>query len=71
MEFCRDTLAANLRAERARNRKPQEEVAKVVGLDPMTIANYENGKFAPSYETAWKLADYYGVTLDALGGRDL
>lgn len=71
MEFRRDVLAANLRAERARARRTQEEVAAAVGVDPATVSNYESGASAPSYETAWRLADYYGVTLDQLGGRDL
>ena len=34
------------------------------------IMNYENGKGGIGYETAWALADLFGVTLGELGGRD-
>ncbi len=69
MTFNKEMLAANLRGYRARTRMTQEEVAKKIGVNTNTIVNYENGINPPSYETAWKLADLYGVTLDQLGGR--
>lgn len=69
MPFNVDTLAANLRAFRARDRLTQEEVASKVGITPSSVVNYESGKSAPSYEIAWRLADLYCVTLGELGGR--
>lgn len=67
--FSTDRLAAKLRGLRAEARLTQQQVADAVGVDQLTISNYENGKSAPSYETAWNLAMLYGVSLDALGGR--
>ncbi|WP_225749023.1 helix-turn-helix domain-containing protein [Paraeggerthella sp. Marseille-Q4926] len=34
------------------------------------IMNYENGKGGIGYETAWALADLFGVTPDYLMGWD-
>ena len=47
----------------------QRDVAEAVGLEEVTISNYERAVSAPTYETAWRLADYFGVTLDELGCR--
>lgn len=69
MGFSIERMAAELRKCRAEKHISQQEVADAVGVDRVTIKNYENGITAPSYETAWRLADYYGVSLDALGGR--
>lgn len=69
MPCDKQELAANLRGLRARLRLSQEQVAEAVGVSPQTIVNYENGKGGMSYETAWALADLYGVPLDALGNR--
>ena len=33
--------------------------------------NYELGRSIMGYETAWMIADYYGVSLDELGGRSV
>lgn len=70
MAFSKSVLADNLRGLRAKHRMTQEEVAKVVGVSVNTIANYENGEGGMGYETAWKLADLYGVSIGELGGRD-
>lgn len=67
--FDKEVMAANLRALRARVHISQEEAAKRAGVGVASIVNYENGQTAPNYETAWRLADLYGVTLDDLGGR--
>lgn len=69
MAFSKEAMAANLRSLRARDRLTQKDVAEKVGVNIQTITNYEDGKSSPSYETAWKLADLYGVTLGELGGR--
>lgn len=69
--FDKDVMAANLRALRAREHISQEEVAKRVGIGVASVVNYENGQSSPSYETAWRLADLFGVTLDALGSREV
>lgn len=70
MGYSKDTVAANLRALRAKKRMTQAEVAEALGVHINTVGNYENGDGSMSYEAAWKLADLYGVPLCALGGRD-
>ncbi len=62
-------VAANLRALRARKNVRQQDVALATGMDATTLSNYETGKGGISFENAWKLADYYGVPIGALGGR--
>lgn len=70
MPYDKNVLAANLRACRAKARMKQSEVAAAVGVTTNTIANYENGEGGIGYETAWALADLFGVTLGELGGRE-
>lgn len=65
----RDTIAGELRAHRAKAQLTQEQVAEVCGMDKTSIGKYEQGVAGISYEAMWTLADYYGVSLDAMGGR--
>jgi transcriptional regulator with XRE-family HTH domain len=64
-----DTLATNLRVQRARTNVRQQDVAEVTGIDQTALSQYENGTRVPSIETVVRLADYYGVSLDSLAGR--
>lgn len=47
-----------------------EQVAEGVGLRNQYISNYELGKRRPDYDTLCKLADYFGVSVDYLLGRE-
>lgn len=38
-------------------------------MERSSIGKYETGVSCMDYETAWDLADLYGVSLDELGGR--
>ena len=40
------------------------------GVSMASLSAYETGKYAPSIETLCKLANFYGVTLDYLLGRE-
>ena len=71
MQFDIDEFSANLRALRARKHVSQGEVAAAIGVSSNTVSNYELGNTSPNYIVTWKLADYYGVTLDEIGGRTL
>ncbi|WP_409450230.1 MULTISPECIES: helix-turn-helix transcriptional regulator [unclassified Brevundimonas] len=42
----------------------QAELGERVGLTRQTIAAIEQGKYSPSLETAFKIADVFGVSLD-------
>lgn len=70
MVFSKEEMSACLRELRARKRVTQQEVADAVGVDATSIYNYENGCTAPTFEIAWRLADFYNVSLDRLGGRN-
>ncbi len=47
----------------------QEQVAEYLNTHRVYYNRLENGKHAISLETAVKLADFYGVSLDWLTGR--
>lgn len=47
----------------------QREVAEILGIPTKTYQNYEREVRDPEVSTMCKLADYYGVTLDELFGR--
>lgn len=66
---CR--IGENLKTLRKMRGLSAADVADgVVGnMDAATVLNYEKGKGAMSLENAWRLADFYGVSLGALGGR--
>ncbi len=46
------------------NEMSQTELGERVGLTRQTIAAIEGGKYSPSLETAFRIADVFGVTLD-------
>lgn len=70
-EGRRKLIASKLRMRRAEHDLDQKDVAAAVGLkDPSTVGRHENGETCMDYETAWDLADLYGISLDELGGRE-
>lgn len=48
----------------------QSALAKSTGISQPKISYYESGKHLPLIDDCIKLADFYGVTLDELVGRD-
>lgn len=48
----------------------QYALAKHLGISQSTICNWLNGKKEPSIESLWKLADFFGETIDYIVGRD-
>lgn len=49
-----------------RGDKTQETVARDVGISPSALAMYEGGKRIPRDEIKLALANYYGVSIQAL-----
>lgn len=47
----------------------QYALAKKLGISQSTISNWLNGKKEPSIESLWKLADYFGESVDYIIGR--
>jgi len=46
----------------------QDDVARIVGVERSTVANWERGAKQPSLETLVKLSQLFGVSLDELVG---
>ena len=48
----------------------QKDVAIAIGVPLRTYQRYEYGEGEPQLSTLIKIADFYGVTLDYLAGRE-
>ena len=42
----------------------QEEFAKSMGVSRQTISSLENGRYNPSILLAYKIAQYFGMTIE-------
>ena len=42
----------------------QEEFAKVLGVSRQTISSLETGRYNPSINLAYKIAKYFGMTIE-------
>ena len=70
MDFDIQTVAGNLRAERARRHMSTDQVAAGSGINAYSLIGYEAGNTMMKIEAAWKLADFYGMTIDELLGHE-
>lgn len=59
-----------LRYQREVNGYTQSALAKATGLSQQLISWWEAGKGLPNIDFCVRLADFYGITLDELVGRD-
>lgn len=57
-------MAMTLKAARVNAKKTQAEVGLFVGKSKVTIRSYESYKSKPDVETAQKIAEFYGVSVD-------
>lgn len=57
-------MAIHLKAARVNAGLTQEEVAEKLGKSKTTIVNYELYRSKPDIETAQKLAELYGMSVD-------
>lgn len=46
------------------NEMTQQELAELTGVSRQTIMAVEAGKYSPSLELAFRIADVYGVTIN-------
>jgi putative transcriptional regulator len=57
-------LTNNVRVLRFhRNEMTQQDLAKMVSVSRQTIVAIEKGKYSPSLEVAFKIADVFGVSI--------
>ncbi|MGN0817601.1 MAG: helix-turn-helix domain-containing protein [Candidatus Coproplasma sp.] len=47
-----------------------KQLSAAVGLSPQVLSRYELGQTQPDFTTLIKLADFFGVTVDYLLGRE-
>ncbi len=54
------------RIEEIRNERGirQEELARQMGVSRQTISSLENGRYNPSILLAWKIAKFFGMTIE-------
>ena len=60
----------NIRTLRKQYNLTLKQLGNIVNLGESTISLYENGKREPDFETTCRLADYFGVSIDYLLGRN-
>jgi transcriptional regulator with XRE-family HTH domain len=61
------TMLKSLRKER---KMTQESLARVFHISQTSVSKYETGEAVPDLETAVKMADFFGVSLDEFVGRE-
>lgn len=61
-------LGGNLQKLRDAKGKSMRDVTKDIGIPASMLSNYELGRTVPSLSNAFKLAEYYGVTLEEMCG---
>ncbi len=49
---------------RKQNGITQEELARSVGVSRQTIISIENGRYTASLVLAWKIARYFGLSIE-------
>ena len=64
------TIADRLKDLRSKKGVNQDQAAEACNMSRVALARYETGTRVPRAENAARLADYYGVTVDYLLGRD-
>ncbi len=64
------SIGEALKYQREVNGYTQSEVARRTGLKQQMLSWWEAGKGLPNIEFCIVLADFYGITIDELVGRD-
>lgn len=56
--------------QREKKGKTQNKAAKEIGISQQVLNKWERNISIPTIDNCIKLADYYGITLDELVGRE-
>jgi transcriptional regulator with XRE-family HTH domain len=62
----RKQFGAKIKDLRVRYNYTQEEIAKLTGVTPNAVTNYEAGRRLPDYGILTKIAELFGVSVDYL-----
>lgn len=57
-------MKTNIRELRKKNKLSQKELADAVGTTRQTITSIEVGKYTASLPLAYKIAHYFGLTIE-------
>ena len=60
-----------LKYQRTKRNKTLKQVEEETGISNSNLSRWERGKVLPNINFCVILADYYGITLDELVGRDV
>lgn len=66
VERMKSMINMNLYSLRKRNKLTQEQLAEELNVSRQVIAKWEKGESTPDLHYSMKIADFFGVTLDAL-----
>lgn len=61
-------FSVRLKQLRQKNKMTQSDLAKILGLKPTAISNYESKRNEPSFDKLIVLSKYFDVTIDYLLG---
>lgn len=59
-------INVNIYSLRKRHKLTQEQLAEELNVSRQVIAKWEKGESTPDLQNCMKIADFFGVTLDAL-----
>lgn len=62
-------LSERLKSLRLKRNLKQEEVAKELKIAVRSYCRYEYGEREPNASVLWRMADFFGVSIDYLVGR--
>lgn len=62
-------LAERMKMLRLEKNLRQEDAANALDMSMSTYCRYEYGQREPNASALWRMADFYGVTIDYLVGR--
>ena len=68
--YDQEGMAARLRELRQKRGRQQKELAQEIGVSYAAISGYECGLRQPHLSSIILLADYFGVTVEYLVGRE-
>ena len=64
-------MIANLRTIRKQRGMTQGQLAEAARINRVTIAKYEKGQVEPTLDSAKRMADALGTTVDSLIGGEI
>lgn len=65
-----DFMKNNIKELRQNANLSQSKLAKELGTSQANLSRWEKGLNEPSILECWKIADFFGVSIDVVCGRD-